>query len=103
MAFLPAVPLQIPGLWKDISAAANSTDNSFHMLWGSGGSHMLTFSGTPFCCFLSGVLFQNLPPVQTLFFFVTVFLSQLLEEGSMKLLSLVVSILLIASAMMYHQ
>lgn len=72
MTFHTAVPLQIPGLLKDISGAANSTDNSFRMVSGSGDSHMFTFSGTRFCCFLSGVIFQNLPLLQTLFFFVTV-------------------------------
>lgn len=75
MTFLTAVPLQIPGLLKDISGAANSIDNSFRMVSVSGDSHMFTFSGTPFCCFLSGVPFQNLPLVQTLFFFVTVSIS----------------------------
>lgn len=82
MTFLTAVPLQIPGFLKDIRNAANSTDNSFHMVSGSGDSHMFTFSGTS----LSAVLFQNLPCAQTLFFFVTVSISiTALEEGSIKL------------------
>lgn len=51
MTFLTAVPLQIPGVLKDISSAANSTDNFFHMLLGSGDLHMFTFSGTSFAGF----------------------------------------------------
>lgn len=65
---------------------------------GSGDSHMFTFSGIPFCCFLSGVIFQDLPLVRALFFFVTLSISvAALEEGSIKLLSLVARILMCAA------
>lgn len=81
MTFLTAVPLQIPGLLKDIRSAANSTDNSFHMMSGSGDSHMFTFSGTSFAAFYQQFFFRIFL-VCKLYFSLSqsVFLSQLYKK-----------------------
>lgn len=102
MTFLTAVPLQIPGLLKDISGAANSTDNSFRMVSGSGDSHMFTFSGIPFAAFYQEFFLKTFLLCKLYFTSSqSVFLSQLLEEGSIKLLSLAVRILM--SVKIHHQ
>lgn len=91
------MPLQIPGLLKDIIGAANSKDNSFRMVSGSGDLHMCTFSGAPFAAFYQKFFFKILLLCKIYFILSqSVFLSQLVEEGSIKLLSLMVRILMSA-------